>query len=201
MAAHLPGAQTERRGGAGPAGPVKADEGGPIRLAVAECVIDVDHPLRLGDGNPASPGRIAQFAKVIDSLLPLLLTWSDRQNLYAEDNFVSFVTLNHGAPMKPPPGPRTLADWDATWGQSKTRSSRGRVRYQGGEPLAKLALPAGRMTPEEFRLSADSAGSRAGKDGKDLGADVDLVGPGPAYERWKLTPEYQEWLKETGQKE
>src|SRR5262249_35552135 len=75
----------------------------------------------------------------------------------------------------------------------------GRVRYQGGEPLAKLALPAGRMTPEEFRLSADSAGSRAGKDGKDLGADVDLVGPGKAYERWKKTPEHQQWLKDSGQ--
>jgi len=24
---------------------------------------------------------------------------------------------------------------------------------------------------------------------------VDLVGPGPAYERWKKTPEYQEWRK------
>ena len=41
--------------------------------------------------------------------------------------------------------------------------------------------------------------ARAGRDGKDLGADVDLVGPGAAYARWKNTPEYQEWLKETGQ--
>jgi hypothetical protein len=29
---------------------------------------------------------------------------------------------------------------------------------------------------------------------------VDLVGPGAAYERWKKTPEYQQWLKDTGQK-
>ena len=36
-------------------------------------------------------------------------------------------------------------------------------------------------------------------DGKDLGADVDLVGPGAAYERWKKTLEYQQWLKDTGQ--
>jgi len=28
---------------------------------------------------------------------------------------------------------------------------------------------------------------------------VDLVGPGPAYERWKKTPEYQQWLKDSGQ--
>ena len=56
-----------------------------------------------------------------------------------------------------------------------------------------------KLTPADFRLRADSAGYRAGKDGKDLGADVDLVGPGPAYERWKKTAEYQQWLKQTGQ--
>jgi hypothetical protein len=55
------------------------------------------------------------------------------------------------------------------------------------------------VTPNHFRLRPDSAGFRAGKDGKDLGPDIDLVGPGPAYERWKKTPEYQQWLKETGQ--
>jgi hypothetical protein len=48
-------------------------------------------------------------------------------------------------------------------------------------------------------VSSDSPGYRAGKDGKDLGADVDLVGPGPAYERWKKTPAYQQWLKDTAQ--
>jgi hypothetical protein len=55
------------------------------------------------------------------------------------------------------------------------------------------------VTPDDFRLRGDSAGYRAGPDGKDLGADVDLVGPGAAYERWKQTPEYQQWLKDTGQ--
>lgn len=28
-------------------------------------------------------------------------------------------------------------------------------------------------------------------------ADVDLVGPGAAYERWQKTPEYQEWRRKT----
>ena len=55
------------------------------------------------------------------------------------------------------------------------------------------------ITAGDFRLRPDSPGYRAGKDGKDLGADVDLVGPGPAYERWKKTPEYQQWLKDTKQ--
>ena len=56
-----------------------------------------------------------------------------------------------------------------------------------------------RLKPDDFRLRPDSPGYRAGKGGKDLGADVDLVGPGEAYERWKKTPEYQQWLKDTGQ--
>ena len=43
------------------------------------------------------------------------------------------------------------------------------------------------------------AGRGIGSDGKDPGADMDLVGPGPAYERWKQTPDYQVWLEVTGQ--
>ena len=76
----------------------------------------------------------------------------------------------------------------------------GSVRYQGGNLLARLSTAPGQITPEDFHLRPDSAGYRAAKDGKDLGADMDLVGPGPAYERWKNTPEYQQWLKESGQK-
>jgi hypothetical protein len=34
--------------------------------------------------------------------------------------------------------------------------------------------------------------------GRDLGADVDAVGPGAAYEAWKGTADYQKWLKVTG---
>jgi hypothetical protein len=41
-----------------------------------------------------------------------------------------------------------------------------------------------RQRPEESDQRPDSAGYRAGKD---LGADVALVGPGKAYERWKKT--------------
>ena len=51
------------------------------------------------------------------------------------------------------------------------------------------------LTPADFRLDKGSPGQGAGPGGKDLGADVDLVGPGAAYEKWKQTPEYQEWRK------
>ena len=65
--------------------------------------------------------------------------------------------------------------------------------------LAFLAKRGVAIEAVDRGLREDSPGYRAGPDGKDLGADVDLVGPGPAYERWKKTTEYEEWLKETGQ--
>jgi hypothetical protein len=46
-----------------------------------------------------------------------------------------------------------------------------------------------------FRLAKGSPGK--GEGGRDIGADVDLVGPGAAYEKWKKTKEYEEWRKQT----
>src|SRR5262249_24356462 len=96
-------------------------------------------------------------------------------------------------------GPKSLAEWSRFWGTEGADLLEGRVRYQGGELVGKLEATPEKLTPDDVRLRPDSPGYRAGKDGKDLGADVDLVGPGPAYERWKKTPEYQQWLKDTGQ--
>src|SRR6202008_4543331 len=91
-----------------------------------------------------------------------------------------------------------LAEWNQFWGIKDTGSLQGSVRLRGN-PKAMVATAPETITPDDFRLRPDSAGYQAGKDKKDLGADVDLVGPGAAYERWKKTPDYQQWLQETGQ--
>jgi hypothetical protein len=49
--------------------------------------------------------------------------------------------------------------------------------------------------PTDTNYPPDSTGYCVGPDGKDLGADAYLVGP--AYERWKKTPEYRKWFEET----
>ena len=90
-----------------------------------------------------------------------------------------------------------LAAWNRFWGLQNTGSTEGLVRFHGGDLNAKADANPEQLTPEDFRLRPDSAGYQAAPDGKDLGADIDLVGPGEAYERWKQTPEYQEWQKET----
>ena len=93
----------------------------------------------------------------------------------------------------------SLEEWKRFWDGAKADSLEDSVRFQGGNLASRGEATLDQLTPDDFRLRPDSAGYRAGPDGKDLGADVDLVGPGPAYERWKKTLEYKEWLKETGQ--
>jgi hypothetical protein len=130
--------------------------------------------------------------------LQRMLTWHDERNLYAQDGRFFSVRMDGNAEpslsLK-----KTLTDWQQFWGQTDSASLQGVIRYQGGNLATRLASEPQSLTPEDFRLAQGSAGKGAGENGKDLGADVDLVGPGAAYERWKKTPAYQQWLNETGQ--
>ncbi|MBW3595879.1 MAG: serine/threonine-protein kinase, partial [Planctomycetes bacterium] len=122
--------------------------------------------------------------------LKRLLSWREEGNVYINGH--RFLRMH----------PKSLADWRQLWGDSETDCLEGPVRFKGGDLLANFARSAmpkaaadpELVAPDDFRLHPDSVGYRAGPDGKDLGADIDLVGPGPAYERWKKTPQYQQWL-------
>ena len=140
-----------------------------------------------------------------EEVLRLLVTWSGWNNVYhrlgnappgSEDVMVYCGTPAQGLPVS---GVNDLSTWRKFWESSETGSIQAAIRYQGGDLTGRFTSGAEKLTSEDFRLRPDSAGYRAGPDGKDLGVDVDLVGPGPAYERWKRTPGYQRWLKETGQ--
>jgi hypothetical protein len=93
-------------------------------------------------------------------------------------------------------GIKDFAEWNKFWRQDSSGCKSGKVRYHGGDLASRAELAPEQLTPDDFRLRPDSAGYRAGKDKKDLGADIDLVGPGAAYEQWKKTPDYQQWLKD-----
>jgi hypothetical protein len=170
-----------------------------------------DPPLRLDatDNVFAAPSFVFAFAQdqrqyvpdarvlppaEAEALLRELLAWGERRNVYLEG--VAFLWLGDGGSSVKPTRPRTaLADWEQFWGLKDTGSVRGPVRFRGGDVRAWAAAAPDRLTPDDLRLAADSKGARAGDGGRDLGADIDLVGPGAAYERWKKTPEYQQWLK------
>jgi hypothetical protein len=171
------------------AGRVRVDASGTIFDATSVVIVNEVEPFL---------ARLRPQPEDAKALLLRMLTWRDRGNLFAPGG--SLLLWN-----QPPEGvareigPRSLADWKRHWASGDGDAVEGRVKYQGGDLLAKLRTAPEKLTPEDFRLRPDSAGYRAGKDGKDLGADVDLVGPGPAYDRWKKTPEYPQWLKDTGQ--
>jgi serine/threonine protein kinase len=165
-----------------------------IQVDASGNIFDATSVLTLRVAPHFLPNQKPLQPKEAAALLTRFLNWRDRLNLYAPGvSFVSGYT-----------DPVTvifnkLADWKQFWGPPEGEAIEGRVLYHGGDVVAKLRATPEKLTPDDFRLRPDSAGYRAGKDGKDLGADVDLVGPGPAYERWKKTPEYQQWLKDTKQ--
>src|SRR5262249_36510920 len=133
-------------------------------------------------------------ASEVEAILGKGVGWKGEGNLFSLSGpFLNYAAsekaLAHTRPLE------SLAEWKQLWGSRETGSVTGQVRFQRGNLPAKIATAPEAITPDDFRLRPDSAGYRAGKDGKDIGADVDLVGPGAAYERWKKTPEYQQWLE------
>lgn len=163
----------------------------PIRLEVSGRILAADTVLTFNQDERFHSLKAAEA----ETMLAGLLDWQGHGNLYGDN----LLRWSISAKPLPPHGPQSLADWKKFWTSSETDSLQGRVRFQGGDLLSRVATAPETITPEDFRLRSDSPGYRAGPDGKDLGADVDLVGPGEAYERWKQTPEYQEWLEHTGQ--
>jgi hypothetical protein len=124
------------------------------------------------------------------------LSWRDQSNLYRSDEFlrsVAFVGYS---------SPRTTilcashAEWEDFWSFPSSGSVQGEMRYQGGNLRAMSARDLEALGADGFRLVPQSPGAAAGPAGEDLGADVDLVGPGPAFDRWKRTPAYQQWLSD-----
>jgi hypothetical protein len=128
-------------------------------------------------------------------VIPKMIQWRERGNVYGlgKEPLLGLHAPYVGLV-------KNLAEWNRFWGLKDTGSVQAPVLLRGSpQEMVEVENTPEAITPDDFRLRADSAGYQAGKDKKDLGADVDLVGPGPAYEKWKQTPEYQQWLKETGQ--
>ena len=169
----------------------EAEAYGAIPVETLENIFDVGVQMQFGQG------RKSLEPPAVEALLLRVLSWRDRGNLLNAPGgfFMSSVGEEAWGPLRP----KTLAQWREFWGQPDASVSEGTMRFSGGDLSAKLAAGPHTVKPEDFRLRPDSAGYRAGKDGNDIGADVDLVGPGPAYERWKKTPDYRQWIGETGQ--
>jgi hypothetical protein len=137
-------------------------------------------------------------AEVAEKVFPRMVRWQEQYNLHQTRVVYGNGAQNGWAELS---GTKTLEEWNRHWGLARSDALIGRPKFVGGNVAAKLSVRPEQVTARDFRLADDSPGKGAGPGGKDLGADVDLVGPGPAYERWKQTPDYRQWLRETGQKQ
>jgi hypothetical protein len=147
------------------------------------------------ENNPLPDKNNLLDMDAVRTFLQRRFAWHDRRNLYAAG--ASFLDMRLSKSSQE--SLKSLADWNRFWSQSNTNSRQGKFRYQGGNILAKLAADPNQVQPKDFRLRSDCPGFGAGNDARYLGADVDMVGPGKSYERWKTKPDYQQWLKDTGQ--
>jgi hypothetical protein len=133
------------------------------------------------------------------TLLRRFFHYSDEGNLYqTAPDFCSLTFAEKNKVFKNL-GPlfAGLKDWQQFWDQAASKSVEGTPIFQGGDLAKTFAANPFQLQPADFRLAPGSPGKGAGPGGKDLGADVDLVGPGAAYERWKQTPAYDQWRKKT----
>ena len=169
----------------------------PIHVEASENVVDSRYVLGFHQYGDFIAKQSALEPPEAEAMLLRLFNWQGRRNLYAANS--AYLAWLNDFVLQPAHGPQSAQDWTQFWGADETGSFEGHIRFQGGNLRSRLTAAPGQLTPEDFRLRPDSAGYRAGPDGKDLGADIDLVGPGKAYERWKKTPEYRQWLKDTGQ--
>ena len=78
-----------------------------------------------------------------------------------------------------------LPEWDSYFAAGKIVFP-GVFRFSGGNLFNRVATEVENLRPGDFRLEPGSPGKGAGANPKDAGADVDLVGPGAAYDRWRL---------------
>jgi uncharacterized protein (TIGR03067 family) len=181
------------------AGPKEKTEAAvrPIRLDTLENVLGGETLLRFEQTQEFLSSHRELRGDETESLLRRLVDWQDRENLYAlpRQSYLMLTSPN----FEPVHKVRSLTGWRNFWGQAHVKSTQQLVRHRVPDLRARAQFSLDKLTPDDFRLAEGSPGKGAGPGGKDLGADVDLVGPGLAYENWKKTPEYQEWLKRTGQ--
>jgi hypothetical protein len=121
-----------------------------------------------------------------------LLAWNEKGNVYPH-TLPLFTFARRGRDIPGSQPIKDLADWRKFWDvKGDSGSSQAVVRFAGAGLENRLNAEPEKVVPEDFRLRPDSPG-------RGKGADVSLVGPGKAYERWKKTKEYALWQKQAGQ--
>jgi hypothetical protein len=129
------------------------------------------------------------------SLLRRIVSWEDRENLFANEGMLIRWVVGTTR-VSPARQIIDVNDWADFWDAGDTGSRRDAVKFVGGNLAARAAVAPEKIVPADFHPHARrGAIFLPDADDQGPGADIEAVGPGPAYERWKLSPEYAGWLK------
>ena len=179
----------------------------PDRLS-AQASDDKVWTIELEDNVFQSDGLLSYYPGTLEppqaiESLRTLVQWQERRNVYGEGMRYASLWLKVSGVWQHVPvagDPATPQQWSTWWDLPVTSSDQGALRFARAGLRAYESEDSLALLPADFRLHETSAGYRAGPGGKDVGANVNLVGPGEPYERWKQTPNYQQWLKDSGQR-
>jgi hypothetical protein len=165
-----------------------------LRLAVANCIFATFFSvfqLEQPGGAGKTPLPFADSAAV----LPKLVSFDDRGSVYpGGTNLLGFSA--GWQPFKEGRTWTTLRDWYAFWShRAVPESLYGAISFQEPDLHNRLIRDVGGVTPAEFRLPATSPAKGTSTDGRDFGADMDLLGPGEPLARWRRTAEYRDWQR------
>jgi serine/threonine protein kinase len=139
-------------------------------------------------------------AEQAEAALPRLVRWQMRDNLLPEGIGLLHCVQGWNQLLPGSTERRTLTEWNLVWRLPADNSLQDRPVFADVNVADRLVKTAEEVTAADFRLDPDgSPGKGAGPGKQDLGANVDLIGPGAPYERWKKTGEYRDWLKTSGQ--
>jgi hypothetical protein len=124
-----------------------------------------------------------------------LVSWSEKENLYVVPTGTDFFWMETDAGGGVRSSLRDMRAWEQFWDLGATGSYQQPVQFKKDLPRNYKGDP----VPEDFRLTGDRPAIGPATNRQDFGANIDFVGPGAAYERFKQTPAYQQWLKDSGQ--
>ena len=130
-----------------------------------------------------------------NSILTRMLKWNEYHNLYdSRGLFVSLRQLGKNDSGPAPWSPQNLDDWNHFWNLNNTGSQHRPIEFEQPNLMRTIAGMTQPIPASYFRLRFDNSSRRPTSVVKPFGARLNHVGPGSAYDLWKQTPNYRNWI-------